>query len=200
MNRVSRAYLIRHGQVEGYEEFPIYGHTDADLTEIGVLQMEQMAQRLRLLDIKAVYCSDLKRCSTGARLIASYHEASLHILPELREMHFGDWEGMTLSIIRERFPQELEKRQSDLIGYEIPGGGESISRFSDRITSVFEQILEEQKGNDFVAVVHGGVNRILLCKALGLDLPRMFNIHQDYGCLNIIDYLSDSSLVRLLNG
>ena len=58
----------------------------------------------------------------------------------------------------------------------------------------------EQKDNDFVIVAHGGVNRVILCNALGLDLPKMFNLHQDYGCLNITDYFSDSTLVRLING
>jgi alpha-ribazole phosphatase/probable phosphoglycerate mutase len=162
--------------------------------------MQQMAERLRLVDVKAVYSSDLKRAATGARLVASHHEATLHSLPELREMHFGEWEGRTMTEIRERFPDELKKRQEDLTGYEVPGGGESISRFSERIITCFEAIRRTQEGNDIALVVHGGVNRVILCKALGLELKGMFNIQQDYGCLNIIDYFKDSTLVRLVNG
>ena len=200
MKRMNRIYLIRHGQINGYENFPIFGHTDVDLTETGILQLEQIAERLRLVEVKAIYSSDLKRSATGARLIARSHDVPVYFLPELREMYFGDWEGLTLSQIRERFPEELQKRQADLVKYEIPGDGESIGRFSERILHCFERILAEQKDNDFVMVAHGGVNRVILCKALGLDLSRLFNIHQDYGCLNIIDYFPDSTLVRLVNG
>lgn len=200
MKRTNRVYLIRHGQINGYENLPVYGHTDVDLTETGVVQMKQMADRLRLVELKAIYSSDLKRSTTSARLIAQYHDVPSFFLPELREMYFGDWEGMTLSEIRSRFPNELQKRQTDLLNYKISGGGESVGHFSERITSFFESILVKQKGNNIAMVVHGGVNRIILCKALGLDLSRMFNIHQDYGCLNIIDYFPDSALVRLVNG
>jgi len=200
MERDNRVYLLRHGQVKGYENFPVYGQTDVDLTEIGVLQMKQMAERLSLTEPNAIYSSDLKRSATGARLIARYHDVPLYFLPELREMDFGDWEGLILSEIRRNFPEELQKREKDLINYKAPGKGESIAELSGRIETVFERIRAEQKGNDIVIAAHGAVNRVILCKALGLDLDRMFNIHQGYGCLNIIDYFPESTLVRLISG
>jgi len=200
MKRINRLYLIRHGQINGYEKFPVYGHTDVDMTKTGNLQMEKMAERLSLTEIKAIYSSDLKRSNKGALQIARYHDVPIYSLPELREMCFGDWEGLTLSEIRNRFPEEVQKRQEDLLHYNIPGEGESIKQFSERISNCFERILGEQKDNDFVIVAHGGVNRVILCNALGLDLVKIFNLQQDYGCLNIIDYFSDSILVRLING
>jgi len=200
MKRINRLYLIRHGQINGYEKFPVYGHTDVDMTKTGNLQMEKMAERLSLTEIKAIYSSDLERSNKGALQIARYHDVPIYSLPELREMCFGDWEGLTLSEIRNRFPGEMQKRQADLLHYNVPGEGESIKQFSERISNCFERILGEQKDNDFVIVAHGGVNRVILCNALGLDLVKIFNLQQDYGCLNIIDYFSDSTLVRLING
>ncbi len=200
MKRINRVYLIRHGQINGYEKFPVYGHTDVDMTETGILQMEKMAERLSLVEIRAIYSSDLKRSYKGALQIARYHDVPIYFLSELREMYFGDWEGLTMSEIKTRFPEEIKKRQIDLLHYNTPGEGESIRQFSERITKCFERILEEQNDNDFIIVAHGGVNRVILCNALGLDLNNMFNLHQDYGCLNIIDYFSDSILVRLING
>jgi len=41
----TRVHLIRHGQVKGYEDIPVYGHTDVELTETGMLQMQHMASR-----------------------------------------------------------------------------------------------------------------------------------------------------------
>ncbi len=200
MKRNNRLYLIRHGQIDGYENVPVCGHTDRDLTEIGVLQIQRIAERLRFVEPKAIFSSDLKRSAKGAQMIASYHNVPFSPLPELREMNFGDWEGLSLLEIQNSFPEELRKRQADLIHYQIPGQGETIARFSERIINCLGHILEEQKNNDIVIVGHGGVNRIILCNALGLNLTRMFNIHQDYGCLNIIDYFGDFPLVRLVNG
>ncbi len=200
MERENRVYLLRHGQVKGYENFPVYGQIDVDLTEIGVLQMKQMAERLSLTEPKAIYSSDLKRSATGARLIARYHDVPLYFLPELREMGYGDWEGLTLSEIRRNSPEELQKREKGLVNYKAPGGGESIADLSERIETIFERIRGEQEGNDIVIAAHAVVNRVILCKALGLDLDRMYNIHQAYGCLNIIDYFPETTLVRLISG
>lgn len=178
----------------------MYGHTDVGLTDVGMLQMKHLAERLRFTEPKAIYASDLVRSADSARLIARHHDVPLYFLPELREMKFGDWEGLTLAEIRRRFPEELQKRQQDLIHYRAPGDGESIADLAARIEAVFEQIRAEQEGNDIVIAGHGAVNRVILCRALGMDPAQMFNIHQAYGCLNIIDYFSDATLVRLING
>ncbi|MFP4085625.1 MAG: histidine phosphatase family protein [Desulfobacteraceae bacterium] len=192
--------MIRHGQVNGYQDFVVYGHTDVDLTEIGMLQMKQMAERLRLTNLEVIYASDLKRASTGAKLIAMYHDVPVRILPELREMAFGDWEGLPLAEIRHRFPEALTQRQADLMNFRVPGGGESVGDLGERICQAFDEIREREMGKDIALVVHGAVNRVILCQAMGLDLSCMFNIQQDYGCLNIIDYYPDKTLVRLVNG
>ncbi len=196
----TRIYLIRHGQVNGFENFPIYGHTDIDLTEIGLLQMEKMAERLRLVDISAIYSSDLKRSLIGAKIISRYHDAPLFPTKELREMHFGNWEGLTLSQIRTQFPEELTKRTKDIVHYRAPGGAESVEQLATRVMGAMRKILKRHSSSKIVIVAHGAVNRVILCDALGLKLDNLFRIQQDYGCLNIIDYFPDHTLVRMMNG
>ncbi len=196
----TRVHLVRHGQVKGYEDIPVYGHTDVELTETGMLQMQHMAERLRLVEIDVVYSSDLQRTVLGGRQIARYHDVPLHSMTELKESYFGDWEGLTLEDIRKRYPKELTKREADLLHYQAPGGGESLADFSKRIMNYYEILLEEHKGKNIAIVAHGGVNRVILCNALGMDLSQMFRIHQEYGGLNIIDYFPGSTLVRLMNG
>ncbi len=200
MEQEHRIYLIRHGQVDGYQDFPIYGHTDVALTEVGLLQMKQLAERLRLARVNAIYASDLDRAVTGAKVIAMYHDVPVHALPELREMAFGDWEALTLSDIRHRFPDALAWRQTDLVNFKAPGGGESVAELASRVGKAFDRIREREAGSDVVIVAHGAVNRVILCHAMGLDLSRIFTLQQDYGCLNIIGYHPDRTLVRLMNG
>ena len=200
MKRLNRVYLIRHGQIDGYERFPVYGHTDVQLTETGILQMQQAAERLRLAEVGAIYASDLTRAVMGARQIARYHDVPVHLLPELREAYFGEWEGLILSEIEDRFPRELEHRRADIVNFKSPGGGESVRDLSDRVLPRYHHILEEREGEDVAIVAHGAVNRVILCDAMGLDFQCIFNIQQDYGCLNIIDYYPDARLVRLING
>lgn len=200
MDRQNRLYVVRHGQISGYDRFPVYGHTDVDITDVGRCQMEHLADRLRLAEIGAIYSSDLTRSVKGARIIGRHHDVPLFALPELREAYFGDWEGLTLNEIHERFPDELDRRQADILNFSPPGDGETIGQLSERVITCIEGILERHDGKDLLLVGHGAVNRVILCHALGLDLSRIFHLQQDYGCLNIIDYFADTTLVRLING
>jgi alpha-ribazole phosphatase len=200
MKEGSRLYLVRHGQVDGYERFPIYGHTDVALTEVGVLHFQQLADRLRFTKIQTIYSSDLQRAVLGARIIAQNHDVPIHACPELRELHFGDWEGLGLQEVRERFPALLQDRMRDPASFRAPGDGETLAELSERVMACFRRILKSHEGRDFLIVGHGAVNRVILCDALGLPLQNLFRLHQDYGCLNIIDYFSDSTVVRLING
>jgi alpha-ribazole phosphatase len=200
MERLNRLYLVRHGQVVGHERLPANGHTDVDITEIGMLQMEHLAGRLRLIDINVIYSSDLQRTKKGAGIIGRHHDAPHRIIPEFRELCFGDWEGLDLEDIMQEYPGEMEKRGQDIADHRPPGNGESIRDLSQRVIPRLMAMLKEEAGKDILLVAHGGVNRVILCSALGIDLANIFNIQQDYGCLNIIDYFADHALVRLING
>lgn len=200
MEKYSRLYLARHGQVVGFEELRANGHTDVDITETGRLQMEAIAERLRLVDIDIIYSSDLTRAERGARIIGRHHNKPYFKKRELREIYFGNWEGMSISEIEREYPGEFEKRNADIADYRPPGNGESMRDVSKRIRSCLDNILAEHMGNTILIVAHGGVNRLILCKALGMDISSLFNIQQDFGCLNIIDYYPDNAIVRLMNG
>ncbi len=200
MQPACRLYLVRHGQTTGYEREPVYGHTDADLTETGLLQLQAVAERLRFTRLAEIYSSDLSRSVAGARQIARYHDVPVRSLPELREIYFGAWEGMSLADVRRQFPEELLKRKTDLLHYSPPGQGESMGVFANRVNRCLDEILGRHPGHEIAMVAHGGVNRVILCRALGVDLSVMFRIHQNFGCLNVIDFADDAPLVRMLNG
>jgi alpha-ribazole phosphatase len=200
MERVNRLYLVRHGQIVGHERYPVNGHTDVDITETGILQMEHLAVRLRHSEINVVYSSDLQRTKKGAGIIGRHHDAPHRPLPEFREQFFGHWEGLTMEEIIRDFPGELDQRKNEITGHRPPGDGESMRDLSERVIPCLMDMLKKEAGKNILLVAHGGVNRIILCHALGIDLSRVFNIQQDYGCLNIIDYFPDHTLVRLVNG
>ncbi|NIQ11711.1 MAG: hypothetical protein GWO08_17985, partial [Gammaproteobacteria bacterium] len=117
----------------------------------------------------------------------------------LRELNVGDWEGRTWAELQEAYPQDWQARLRDLVNFRVPGG-ESLKDAADRIRPAVKQILNAHRGRTVVLVAHGGVNRIVLLDAIGAELSSAFSLEQDFGCINIIDYLDDGhSVVRLLN-
>jgi broad specificity phosphatase PhoE len=122
MERHTRLYLARHGQTVGFERMTANGHTDVDINETGVVQMNSLAERLRLVEINAIYATGLKRTERGARIIGQYHTVPVISKPDLKEIFFGDWDGMPLDEIERRYPGELDKRYADITGYRPPNG------------------------------------------------------------------------------
>jgi len=200
IKRLNRLYMVRHGQVVGHETMTIYGSTDVEITDLGKAQMEHLAEKLRFTEIDVIYSSTLKRAVIGAQMIGRWHAGPIFNLPELAEMDFGVWEGLAFSEIAEQFKDELAQRQMDIKHFRAPAARENIQDLAERVLGCVKNIRQKHASQNILLVGHGGVNRVILCDALGLDLSRVYRLHQDYGCLNIIDYFSDSTLVRLVNG
>ncbi len=208
LEAATRLYLLRHGEVVGHGEYRYNGHTDVDITDKGVAQMDAAAHFLasvpadpKGLRPTGVYSSDLTRAVKGGEIIASRLGLAPERLKSLRELHLGRWEGLTWSEATERYPEEAHFTFKHLAENMKVKGGESVEELRSRIMPAIEGIVSSHKGSAACVVAHGGVNRVILCEALGLDLGHIFNIEQDYGCINVIDFLSDGMcVVKLLNG
>jgi alpha-ribazole phosphatase len=118
----------------------------------------------------------------------------------LRELDIGIWEGLTWAELKKRYPEEWQARLADIVNYRVPGG-ENLLDLQGRIIPVINDIVARHRGEEALVVAHGGANRVILLNAIGAPLSALFNIEQNYGCLNIIDYYADGkAVVKLLNG
>lgn len=200
MTRKTRVYLIRHGEVIGAGTPRYNGHADVGLTEHGILQYHDLRERLSGFHITACYSSDLSRCVIGARIICEQFGIEPFLKKELRELNIGIWEGMTWAEIIERYPQEWNARLADIVNFRVPEG-ECLLDLAERAVPALEEIVAANPGGNILVVGHGGMNRTLLLDAIGAPLSCLFNIEQNYGCLNIIDFYEDGKrTVALLNG
>jgi len=195
----TRIHLIRHGQVEGHGQPRYNGQTDVALTDLGIEQYHLLKERLADTPISACYTSDLTRCVTGASIICGQFAIDPVRRSELRELNIGVWEGLTWKEIQANWPEEWQARLADLVNYRVPQG-ENLLDVQARVMPVIREIVERHKGQEVLVVGHGGVNRVVLLNAIGAPLAGMFNIEQNYGCYNIIDYYADGrATVKLLN-
>ncbi len=147
-------------------------------------QSEQWQSFFRNIVLQAVYCSDLKRAVQTARLIAQPNALMIESLPGLREIDLGAWEGELFEKIRVSDRAAFELRGRDPCRHRPPSG-ESFEDLCARVVPVFEQIAGRSEGNTLIAG-HAGVNRVILCRLLGMPLSNLFRIGQDYAALNII--------------
>jgi broad specificity phosphatase PhoE len=194
----TRLYLVRHGALVTSDEWRYVGHRDVALSDTGRAQIAALADRLSAVPFNAVYCSDLGRTVESARSLSSACGLEPVACPEFREINIGHWEGLRLAEILERFQDEFNARTRDIASFRITGG-ESFSDVRVRALPRLERLLREYAGGTVLLVAHGGLNRVVLCEALGLDLSSVVRLEQSYACLNIIDYFDDYPVVQLMN-
>lgn len=161
-------FLIRHEEPALRGRF--IGRTDPPLTASG---REAAALKMCEVHVAAVYVSPLRRARETAEAIRCGVEPV--ILPELAEIDFGEWEGLTWQEVEQRWPDAACRKIEDWFGSPTPGG-ESWSDFCDRVDRALKVVLAGPQPAAIVA--HMVVNAILAARLMGAD-PKQFR--QQYG-------------------
>jgi alpha-ribazole phosphatase len=191
-------YLLRHGEVEGAETRRFIGHLDVPLSPLGERQCRVQATRLAGAGLTAVFCSDLARARRSAELIAAPHGLTPIVVPALREMAMGRWDGLTAAEIHAREPEAFAEWMARVGEFPFPGG-ESVPDLLARVAPAFDAIVTAHAGRPVAIVAHGGPNRALLCRALGLPLGKLLAFGQDYGALNVLEVRAGTCALRRVN-
>jgi broad specificity phosphatase PhoE len=194
---VSEIYLIRHGEITQFSPRRFVGQTDLPLTDRGREQIAGVADFLSGRGVARLLCSSLSRCVVSAGIISAALGIVPEAVPDLREIALGSWEGLTVDEVRERFPGRYEARGRNLAGFRPPGG-ESFADLQRRTWPAFESVCSTL-GEPLAIVAHGGVNRVLLCRILGMPLENLFRLGQDYGCVNVVQAGRDGLCVEAMN-
>jgi alpha-ribazole phosphatase len=183
---VTTLYVVRHGQVAKARTHSYNGQLDVPLSALGSKQMKCLAEWAVSSGVNAIYCSDLRRAVEGAEAVGRRCTLPVSVTPLLREKHFGQWEGLTYEEAEQRFPVEWRAWLADPSDARPPGG-ETYREVEARVLPCVRRMVLDHPGGTVLILAHGGINRVILCRALGLSLHRVFRIEQDYACVNRID-------------
>lgn len=196
--RETLIYLLRHGEVVLAEPRRFIGHLDVPLSEHGERQSRAQAERLAGTPLAAVFTSDLTRARRTGEIVGARHGLAPVVLPGLREMAMGRWDGLTAEEIQRREPEAFADWMARVGEFPFPEG-ESVSDLLARAWPAFEAIVAAHAGDAIAVVAHGGTNRALLCAALGLPLGRLLALGQDYGALSVLARVGQRWELRRLN-
>ena len=191
--------LIRHGAEVGDAERRFIGATDWPMSDAGEGQIRRLAGWLgERFPIASIVCSDLNRSRRTAELLAAGRNLPIHVRAALREIDLGAWEGALRAEIARSEPDEYARRGRDIVHYR-PAGGESFSDLAARVLPCWRSLIADGRDEVVAVAGHCGVNRVILCDALGMPLENLFRIGQRPGCLNLILGSATAPLVRLLD-
>jgi len=132
------------------------------LNALGAVQAERAAKYLAQLSPAAIWSSDLSRASATAHVLARLTGLDVHYDKDLRERHGGEWEGLTIDEIRDRYPGDLARWD--------PPGGESVEAVAERTCAALLRVAEAADPDSLVVVVgHGASLTWGMSRLLGLD-------------------------------
>ena len=191
-------YLFRHGEVEGAETRRFIGHLDVPLSALGERQGAAQGVRLASVELDGLFASDLVRARRTGALIGAPQGLVPVPIPALREMSMGRWEGLTAAEIKRREPGKFAEWMTHVGEFPFPEG-ESLPDLEARAWPAFESIVAAHPGRAIAIVAHGGTNRALICRALGLPLARILALGQDYGALTVLERVDATWHLRRLN-
>lgn len=177
--------LLRHGETS--LSHTLRGHLDDALTEHGWLQMQSTIQQQldAQLQWDVIISSPLQRCQKFAAALAKQLELPLLLNTEIKEMYFGDWEGVSTQTIYETAPELLANFWQFPTRYHAPNG-ESLHQFQQRVIYGFNEIyvqMQQHNWNRALIVTHGGVIKLLTCLARQQKLDDLLTMPAELGKL-----------------
>ena len=172
MNKMSkkvRIYLIRHGESVGNLNRICLGHTDLDLTELGVKQAKCTAEALSDVDFSVIYASDLIRAVHTAEPHAAKRGLKINTCEDFRELYFGDWENASVLMLKERFQEQFMIGWRQNFGTFTAPNGESVVAMAERMASGLEKIAKNAEEGNILVTSHAAAIRALWGKISGFE-------------------------------
>ncbi|NWG86298.1 MAG: histidine phosphatase family protein [Hydrogenophilaceae bacterium] len=166
--------VLRHGEVEGPAHV-FRGRSDAPLTTRGHEQMRRVIEATQSARFDAVASSPLSRCRDFAESFAAEQGLSCRTLSDMRELDFGQWEGMSSAQVAERDPAAYAQFRLRSDASAAPGG-ETVGAFRRRVLAAWQGWLADADGGHRLLVTHAGVMRILLQHLLDLPASAIYRV------------------------
>ena len=152
--------LLRHGRTEHNAGMRLTGWGDPPLDEVGLVQATAAAERLTSqYQIEVIYSSPLKRAHQTAEAVAKLTGLPIQLRDDLKELYFGEAEGLTIPETIQKFPELFNPPRSfDDPDFKWPGG-ETRLIFHTRIDQALWEIIQAEAGQHKTILIaaHGGV-------------------------------------------
>lgn len=146
-----------------------------------------------------IFTSPLKRASQTAEVIASNKQIKPILINELREINFGEWEGLTLKEISANFPKEFYNWRNDKLGAPMWGGDLSLKNACVRAKESIIKIADTHKEKKIIIVAHGGIIKAGLIGIFQWDITmyHKINLGNTAICELNFDHSLNPTLVKL---
>ena len=191
-------YMVRHGQTAASRENRFSGSSDPPLTAVGEAMAQAFARAYASLTWDAIYTSPMLRTRQTADALFRLTGVQAIVEEGLKEIDYGEWEGLRQDEVKERWPEAFEYWADDVASRGTPGG-ETAFQVAARAMRVVEGIRSRHERGNVLLVSHKATLRVITCALLGLDV-RLFRerIAHPVGALTMFVVTTQTAQLTIL--
>lgn len=191
---MSTLYLVRHGHTEVADDGIVAGFYDVKLSTVGEASFATLKGSIDAINFDTRYASDLVRAKRSMELLTTQPFVIDH---RLKELNFGDWEGLSWNTVHQQQPELLNTWSSDWVNNRPPAG-ETFKELAARCSGWLEEQPRDDDSNILVTA-HGGSIRALLCVALELPLSSAMQFEIDHASVTKLNLCNNGHRCAYVN-
>jgi broad specificity phosphatase PhoE len=181
---MTRLIFVRHAETDMAGK--LCGHSNPGLNPCGRDQLVSLTEQLERKELRKIFSSDLARARQTADAIAAHFGLEVHERPGMREIYFGEWEGLSWTEIESRDPEKA-KRWLREYPYMPAPRGETWMNFQFRVFEEVEFLRHEAMQQPTIAVTHAGFLRVALPIFFQTSEAEILEGTKRYGAVFTID-------------
>jgi len=195
---MTKVYVVRHGQTAWNLEEVFRGRADIPLDDTGKKEVHLAGEALKDETLHAVYSSPLSRSMETAENVAKFHNIAVTPLEAIIDISYGEWEGVSLKEVEEKFPDLYSLWLKEPHRVRFPNG-ETLEEVRARTMEALKKLVAKHPNEAIALVAHRAPNKVICCALLGLDNSNFWRIQQDTASTNLFIYKNAQWLVSFLN-
>lgn len=190
--------LVRHALTVDNQKSRLSGHIDSSISEEGREQIDKITNYLKDFDIDKIYTATSSRTKDTVKKLSELKFIEIIEKESLKEISFGDFEGLTFDEIKDKYPKEFQDMIEKGYEYKYPNG-ESLIDSYNRVCIELDNIISNNDNRTILICSHGGTIRNIITYLISNSYKYHWNFKIDNGSVTILEVQDGFTVITAMN-
>lgn len=190
--------LVRHALTVDNQKSRLSGHIDSYISEEGKEQIDKITNYLKDFDIDKIYTTTSSRTKDTVKKLSELKSIEIIEKESLKEISFGDFEGLTFDEIKDKYPKEFQDMIQKGYEYKYPNG-ESLIDSYNRVCIELDNIISNNDDRTILICSHGGTIRNIITYLISNSYKYHWNFKIDNGSVTILEVQDGFTVITAMN-
>ena len=190
--------LVRHALTVDNQKSRLSGHIDSSISEEGKEQIDKITNYLKDFDVDKIYTTTSSRTKDTVKKLSELKSIEIIEKESLKEISFGDFEGLTFDEIKDKYPKEFQDMIEKGYEYKYPNG-ESLIDSYNRVCIELDNIISNNDDRTILICSHGGTIRNIITYLISNSYKYHWNFKIDNGSVTILEVQDGFTVITAMN-